>query len=130
VAEKIDDKYLHSEVTSKIIQAFYSVYNYFRFGFPKSVYIQSMLIEMRKLGLDCECDKIVKIYYDKQEVGECISEIIVNKCVVLNIETKEEPNLEDELKVYYVLRVSEIVVGLFLNFGKEPFHKRKYYPHQ
>ena len=121
----IDEKYLHSEITSKIIQAFYTVYNHFRFGFPKSVYLRSMLIELSNLGLKCECGKNEKVYYQDQEVGEFEADIIVNNCVAVNIETKENVEFEDDHKIYYFLRASEFEVGLFINFGKIPKHKRK-----
>lgn len=120
-----DEKYLHSEITSKIIQAFYTVYNHFRFGYPKSVYVRSMLIELNNLGLICESFKKIKVYYHEQEVGDCEADIIVNNCVAINMEAFEDFDYEAEHKIYYFLRVSEIEVGLFLNFGKIPMHKRK-----
>jgi len=121
----INEKYLHSEITSKIIQAFYTVYNHFRFGYPKSVYLRSMLIEMNNLGLICECGKKVKVYYQNHEVGEFGVDIIVNNCVAVNIVTKQEIEWEDDHEIYYFLRASEFEVGLFFNFGKIPKHKRK-----
>jgi len=124
----VEEKYLHSDISSKILQAFYTVFNHFRFGFPKSVYLKAMLIEMRKLGLECEENQSVKLFYENIEVGIFETDIIVNKSVAINIETIENSNLENELKIYYFVRASNIEVGLFLNFGKTPYHKRKYYP--
>ena len=98
----IEEKFLHSEISSRILQAFYTVYNHFRFGFPKSVYVKSMLVEMNKLGLECEENQSEKLYYDNQEVGKFSTDIIVNKSLAINIETKEEVSLENELKVYYL----------------------------
>ena len=126
----IDKKFLHSEISSRILQAFYTVYNHFRFGFPKSVYINAILVEMNKLGLECVQGQSEKLYYDNHLVGEFEIDIVVNKCVAINIETKENVNLEDELKIYYFIRTSKLEVGLFLNFGKIPFHKRKHYPNE
>ena len=122
----IDDKFLHSEISSRILQAFYTVYNHFRFGFPKSVYVKSMLVEMNKLGLECEENQTEKLYYDNQEVGEFFTDIVVNKSVAINIETNEKVSLESELEVYYFVKTSKLEVGLFLNFGKTPYHKRKH----
>jgi len=121
----VDEKFLHSEITNKIIQAFYTVYNHFRFGYPKSVYLRSILIEMNNLGLICERGKKVKVYYQNQVVGEFETDIVVNNCVAVNIETKKETEFEDDHKIYYFLRASEFEVGLFLNFGMIPLHKRK-----
>ena len=130
MSKNIDEKYVHSDLTSKILQAFYTVYNHFRFGFPKEVYQNALLIELGKLGLSFERQKIVKIYYENQIVGECTAEILVENNVVVNIETIENATLEDELKIHYILKTSDIEVGLFLNFGKIPYHKRKYYPNK
>jgi len=126
----VEEKFLHSEISSLILQAFYTVYNHFRFGYPNLVYQRSMLIEMRKLGLECKENQSVKLYYDAQEVGVFSADIVVNKRVAVNIETKDNISLEDELKIYYFVRTSQLEVGLFLNFGKTPYHKRKYYPNQ
>ena len=35
-----NEKYLHSEISGKILQAFYLVFNHTGYGFDKSVYIQ------------------------------------------------------------------------------------------
>ena len=123
----VDEKFLHSEITSKILQAFYTVYNCFHFGYPKSIYENSMLLEMRKLGLDCMRNQKEKIYYDKQIVGEFEADMIINNSVAINIETKETVFKEDEFKVHYFIRASRFEVGLFLNFGKNPYHKRKHF---
>ena len=65
MSKAVDVKYLHSEISSKIIQAFYTVYNHFRYGFPKGVYLNAMIIELDRLGLTCECQRVVKIYYEQ-----------------------------------------------------------------
>ena len=124
----IDEKFLHSEISSRILQAFYTVYNHFRFGFPKSVYEKAMIIELKKLGLDCSSENKEKVYYENQVVGEFETDVIVNKCVAINIDAKEDLDLEDELKIYYFLRTSKLEVGLFLNFGKVPYHRRNFFP--
>ena len=41
---------LHSDITEKIIKAFYRVNNTLGFGFLEKVYENSMVIELRKMG--------------------------------------------------------------------------------
>lgn len=43
---------IHSELTGQIIKAFYAVYNELGYGFNESVYERSLLIELRRAGLD------------------------------------------------------------------------------
>lgn len=61
---------LEKELTGKIIKAFYNVYNILGYGFLKKVYERAMLIELKKQGLNCESQKRIHVYYDKEEVGE------------------------------------------------------------
>jgi GxxExxY protein len=45
------DNHKHSEITNKIIKAYYNVYSKLGYGFLEKVYENSMLIELHKLGL-------------------------------------------------------------------------------
>ncbi len=42
---------LHQEITSKIIAAFYKVYNNLGYGFLEKVYENALVIELNKVGL-------------------------------------------------------------------------------
>ena len=46
-----NDNLLHSELTWKIIKAFYTVYNTLGYGFLEKVYENALVIELRKMGL-------------------------------------------------------------------------------
>ena len=56
------ENYLHSEITGLILKAFFNVYNKLGYGFLEKVYENAMLIELKKLGL--ECQKQLKISTD------------------------------------------------------------------
>ena len=53
----------HADVTDKIIQAFYKVYNQLGYGFSEKVYQNSLVLELCKLGLQVEPQKEIKVYY-------------------------------------------------------------------
>lgn len=118
-------QYLHSDITSKILKAFFNVYNKLGYGFLEKVYENSMLIELRNLGLTADKQQPIKVYYDNELVGEYFADIIVNNIVI--IELKAAKNLIDahEAQLINYLRATDIEVGLLLNFGKQPQHKRK-----
>ena len=46
--------FLYTEITEKIIKAFYKVYNTLGYGFLEKVYERAMTIELRKLGLEAQ----------------------------------------------------------------------------
>lgn len=43
--------YLHSNLTEKILKAFYKVYNTLGHGFLEKVYENAMMIELERMGL-------------------------------------------------------------------------------
>ena len=48
---------LHKEITDQIIKSFYKVYNKLGYGFLEKVYERSLIIELRKLGLECKAQE-------------------------------------------------------------------------
>ena len=118
---------LYSDITSLIIKAFYKVYNHFGVGFAKEIYKKALLIEFANLGLNVAENKVIKIVYDKKELGEFQLEIIVNDSVLVEIETIDKMTLEqDERKMFNHLKLSTYKVGLVLNFGKTAeFYRRE-----
>ena len=59
------DNYLHSDITSLIIKVFYKVYNHLGYGFLEKVYQNSLLIELRRLNLDCQPLYPIDVFYEK-----------------------------------------------------------------
>ena len=49
-----DPKYLHSELTGKILEGFYRICNQIGYGFELDVYKRALAIEIETLGLGCE----------------------------------------------------------------------------
>ncbi|MDF2437438.1 MAG: hypothetical protein K0Q95_1814 [Bacteroidota bacterium] len=63
------DNFKHTEINGNILKAFFNVYNGIGFGFPEKVYENALIIELNKLGLRCEKQKSINVYYEKQVVG-------------------------------------------------------------
>ena len=70
------ENYKHSEITEKIIKAFYNVYNKLGFGFLEKVYEHAMMIELRKMGVLAVNQHMIKVFYDGNEVGNYFADII------------------------------------------------------
>ncbi|MDD5370347.1 MAG: GxxExxY protein, partial [Anaerolineaceae bacterium] len=60
----------YSELTEKIIGAFFRVYNQLGYWFAEKVYENALAIELRKQGLLVEQQKPISVYYDCLLVGE------------------------------------------------------------
>jgi len=116
---------LHSDITDKVIKAFYKVYNELGFGFLEKVYENALLIELSNMGLLCEKQKPIKVYYNGNLVGEYFADIVVNGCVILELKAVEVLVTEHELQLINYLKATNIEVGILLNFGKQPEFRRK-----
>ncbi len=66
----MDNNFLHSNITEKIIKAFYNVYNKLGYGFLEKVYEHALMIELPKFGLSCKNQFPIKVHYDKNCIGE------------------------------------------------------------
>ncbi len=118
---------LHKELTEKIIKAYYEVYNTLGYGFLEKVFERALFIELVNVGLTCERQRPIKVYYKNQLVGEYFADIIVEDSVIIEIKAHEALLEEHEFQLINYLKATKIQVGLLLNFGKKPGFKRKIY---
>ena len=125
--ENQDDKYLHSELTNLIIQSFYKVYNGLGIGFERKHYLKALILELNKLDIKSEIQKRLVVYYDKNEIGEFIADLVVDNKILINIGLDNEISSDKEQILFTRLRSTELEIGLLLNFGKLPEFKRKIY---
>ena len=119
------ENYMHSDLTEKIIKAFYKVYNTLGYGFLEKVYENAMSIELKKAGLMHSKQYPVDVYYDEKHVGSYFADIIVEERVIIELKAAEGLCEEHEAQLINYLRATDIEVGLLLNFGKEPQIRRK-----
>jgi GxxExxY protein len=116
---------LHSEITEKIIKAFYKVNNTLGYGFLEKVYENSMVIELRKMELSVSQQKSIKVHYEKEEVGNYYADLLVNDLVIIELKASESLCEEHEAQLINYLKATNIEVGLLLNFGKKAEFRRK-----
>lgn len=121
----MNDNFIHTEITDKIIKAFYNVYNKLGYGFLEKVYEHALMIELPKLGLICKNQFPIKVYYDNKCIGEYFADIMVNNVVIIELKAAESLCEEHECQLINYLKATDIEVGLLLNFGKIPQLKRK-----
>jgi len=116
---------LHEEITDKIIEAFYKVYNTLGYGFLEKVYQKSIIIELKKMGLECFEEYPINVYYQDFKVGDYRADIIFEKKVIIENKAAEALAEENEYQLINYLKATDKEVGLLLNFGKKPQFKRK-----
>jgi GxxExxY protein len=116
---------IHEELTGKIIEAFYEVYNNLGYGFLEKVYERSLMIELEEMGLECASQKPISVFYEGEVVGEYFADIIVENKVIIELKAAESIRPEHKAQLTNYLRATDIEVGLVLNFGKKPEMSRR-----
>ncbi len=91
---------LYSEITDKIINSFYKVYNVLGYGFLEKVYENALVIELESAGFKVLQQQNIKVYYENQVVGDYFADIIVNDLIILEIKAAE--GLRDENKAQLI----------------------------
>ena len=118
---------LHSELTGKIIQAFYKVNNTSGFGFLEKVYENAMCIELKKVGLKVRQQKNIKVYYGSEEIGDYFADLLVKDIIIVELKAAESLCHDHELQLHNYLKAKKIEIGLLLNSGKKSEFRRKIY---
>jgi len=115
---------LYSEMTDKIINSFYKVYNVLGYGFLEKVYENALVIELKSTGFKVLQQQNIKVYYENQVVGDYFADIIVNDLIILEIKAAEGLRDENKAQLINYLKATNKEVGLLFNFGKKPDFKR------
>jgi len=115
----------HKELTEKIINIFYRVYNKLGYGFLEKVYENAMMIEFKRKGILAISQSPIKVFYDGEVIGEYYADILVDNKVIIEIKAAKRLVEENEAQLLNYLKATDIEVGLLLNFGTEPEVKRK-----
>lgn len=126
----MQDNFKHTELTDKIIKAFYKVYNQLGYGFLEKVYVNALRYELGLELMAVEKGKPINVYYREFNVGEYFADLVVNDVVILEIKSIEELHVAQENQLLNYLKATNIEVGLLLNFGKKPQVKRKVYSNE
>lgn len=119
-----DNKYLHSDITNLILQAFYTVSKKLPFGLTIAVYKRALATECEFLGLKIESDKEIGISYRQKIIGSFLIDLVINDSVIVKVMSDENLNEHHSIDVKNQLRLTEYEVGLILNFAQDGQHKR------
>ena len=115
----------HKELTHQIIDAAYQVHKILGYGFLEKVYQNALMIELRKTGLQAECERPLKILYESEVVGDYVCDIVVEDKVIVELKAVKEIADIHEVQLVNYLKGTGIEVGLLINFGPSVQVKRK-----
>lgn len=116
---------LHGELTDRILQAFYHVYNSLGYGFLEKVYEGALTRSLKRIGLAVVRQSPINVWFEGEVVGEYFADLVVENRVIVEIKVARSIAEEHENQLVNYLKATQLEVGLLLNFGPKPEFKRK-----
>ena len=106
-----------NEVSERIIGAAIEVHKYYGPGLVEQVYEEALCHEFSLRGIRFERQKQVPIFYKGVKLGIPLRlDLIVEELVIVDLKAKEEVNAFDRAKLLSYLRLSNLRLGLIINF--------------
>jgi GxxExxY protein len=115
----------YKELTEKILEVYFRIYNRLGYGFLEKIYENAMMVEFEKEALRAVAQSPISVRYEGRMIGEYYADILVEDRVILEIKAARSLAPENEAQLLNYLRATNIEVGLLLNFGPEPEIRRK-----
>jgi GxxExxY protein len=113
------------ELTEKIIEIYYRVYNKLGYGFLEKIYENAMMIEFKKENISAVSQSAIRVLYEGEIVGEYFADILISDKIIVEIKAAKNIAEEHEAQLLNYLKATDIEVGLLLNYGPKPNFKRK-----
>ena len=115
------------ELRYKITGAAMAVHRHFGPGYLEEVYKNALLLELKELGLECEEEVPIPVEYKGVRVGDYRADIIVEKCMILELKAVSALCAAHEAQLVNYLTATGIDDGLLINFGAASLEwKHKY----
>lgn len=114
----------HEQLTGKIIEVFFEVYNELGHGFLESVYENAMRLALTEAKVFIPPKQSIQVFFRGVNVGTFEPDITVDNTVILEIKAARAIDSAHEAQLLNYLRATEIEVGLLLTFGPKPEFKR------
>jgi GxxExxY protein len=110
------EEYQHKELSHDIIGASMQVLNSLKPGLDEKIYENALVIELRKRGHRVEQQKRHSVFYEGQEVGELVPDLIVDEAVIADPKVVTEFSETHVAKMIGYLAITGLSLALLLNF--------------
>lgn len=119
-----DSEMLHSEVTRRVIGAFYYVYNRLGHGFLESVYQKALANTLERTGTHIRREALMTVEFEAVAVGDFRADLVIDESVIVEIKAVDQLGPVHEAQLRNYLRASGLDIGLLLNFGPKATCRR------
>ena len=113
VSEQVMDL---NERTSSIIGAAHKVLFELKPGLDEKLYERALVIELTKLGHQCDAQKRFPVHYKGEHIGTLIPDLIIDEVVIVDTKVVSAFNDTHLAQMLGYLNITGLKTGLLLNF--------------
>jgi len=117
---------IYEDVTYKIRKSLFNVYNELGPGFREETYKQAVMIDFKNEGVPFLREKIYHVSYLGEKVDKYRIGILVYNKIILELKAVSELHPRFEAQLLSYLKVTQLKIGLLVNFGNKPLAIRRF----
>jgi len=114
----VNEEYLFSEITGKIIAAAHRVHWELGPGFEERIYQRALALELAASGLGYSREEWMDIRYRRKKIGRKRVDFIIED-VMVELKARREIEDVDVIQTLSYLKASGYELALLLNFGSK-----------
>lgn len=112
------------ELSYRVVNAFFEVYNALGPGFLESVYAKALVVALRKRGIGVALEVPIKVFFDGHVVGAHRLDMLVESRIVVELKSTETLPRTAQRQTRSYLAAANLELGIILHFGPEArFHR-------
>ena len=121
----IKEQYIHSEITSEILNIAFEVHRIIGPGFAESVYQRAMVVECNLRDVETDPEIELPIFYKNIKVGSRRADLLIKKKVIVELKAVIELNDIHLAQAINYLEAFNLEVGLLINFGNKSLQYKR-----
>ncbi len=113
--------YIYKEECSKIIGAAIEVQRVLNTGYQESVYQEALAIEFSLRNIPFEREMKLPIIYKGHVLDKYyVADFVCYDHIIVELKALEKLTMEHQYQVLNYLNITQIKIGLLINFGESP----------
>src|SRR5438270_4394576 len=121
---EMDAELKHSELTEKLINTYYALYNELGYGFLESVYQKAVALMLNERGIGFREQSPIRVMFHGIDMGEFFGDLLVESVLLVELKALRALEQAHERQLLNYLRATDVEVGLLFNFGPRPQFRR------
>ena len=110
-------KLVHYELSCNVLKAAFAVHRAVGPGLLEAVYEGSLCVELSRMGVAFERQKVIPVIYRGEYVGAYFADLVVENSIILELTAVKALNEVMDAQVINYLKLSGLPVGYLINFN-------------